>query len=198
MLINKDGKPMSRSEGEAVMKSRSSITVSIFAALLAICALLSNGNSGKILNNTIAANDVWAFYQAKSIKQTIAEQSRDDIKQLLDTQGNGLHQDQMQRMIAKIADLDATIARYESDVKSGEGKKELFAKAKTLEAEREQARHKSPWYGMASAALQIAIVLSTTSILGVSMLLLWGSVGVGVLGTAMLVNAYFMFIPWPF
>ena len=198
MLVNKDGKPMSRSEGESVMKSRSSITVSIFAALLAICALLSNGNSGKILNNTIAANDVWAFYQAKSIKQTIAEQSRDDIKQLLDTQGSGLQQAQMQKLITKVADLDATIARYESDSKTGEGKKELFAKARALEAEREQARHKSPWYGMASAALQIAIVLSSTSILGVSMLLLWGSVGVGVLGTLMLINAYFMFVPWPF
>lgn len=197
MLKDKNGKPLSRSEGEAVMKGRTSITVSIFAALLAICALLSNQNSGKILNNTIAANDIWAFYQAKSIKQTIAEQSRDDLHELLDTQGSNLKQEQISKIMSRIAKLDTTIARYESDANTGEGKKQLFDKGSALEAERDQAKRRSPWFGMSAAFLQIGLVLSSTAILGVSMALLWGSIGFGAVGFGMLLVGYFSLLTWP-
>ena len=36
-LKDKTGKELSRSEGEAVLKGRASITITIYAALLAIC-----------------------------------------------------------------------------------------------------------------------------------------------------------------
>lgn len=198
MLTDKNGKPLSRSEGEALMKSRSSITVSIFAALLAICALLSAGNSSKVLNNTIAVNDVYAFYQAKSIKQSIAQQELSQLQLRLTEVGANISADARQAYQRQIADLEANIVRYESDPATQEGKKELLAQAARLNAERNVAKSKGPWYGLASAALQIAIVLSSTSILGVSMLLLWGSVGFGIMGGLFLINGYFFMIPWPF
>lgn len=46
MIKGKDGKDLSRSEGEAVMKGRGAVTISIYALLLAICTLLGNANSG--------------------------------------------------------------------------------------------------------------------------------------------------------
>ena len=73
VLKDKTGKTLSRSEGEAVMKSRGAITISIYAALLAICTLISGNISGKILSNNIFASDSWAHYQAKSIKQNLYE-----------------------------------------------------------------------------------------------------------------------------
>jgi type IV secretory pathway VirB10-like protein len=198
MLKDKNGKPLTRSEGEAVMKGRTSITVSIFAALLAINALISNGNSGKILNNTIAANDTYAFYQAKSIKQVIAEQNRDDAAETLELQGGEMSQQSAARLRAKITAAQAQIERYESDPRSNEGKRELLAKAKKLEAERDAAKQRSPWFGMAAAFLQIGLVLSSTAILGVSMALLWGSIGFGTLGTLMMVVGWFSWVTWPF
>ena len=71
-------KPLSRSEREAQIKDKAGWLITVLAALLAINTYIASGNSSKVLNNTIKANDTWAFYQAKSIKQTLAEMARDD------------------------------------------------------------------------------------------------------------------------
>ena len=72
-LKDKTGKVLSRSEGESILKGRASITITIYAAMLAVCTLLGNGISGKILSDNIMANDQWNYYQAKSIKQDLYE-----------------------------------------------------------------------------------------------------------------------------
>jgi type IV secretory pathway VirB10-like protein len=110
---------------EAKMKDRAGMVISVFALILAVNAWYGNKLSSATLNDTIAANDVWSFYEAKSIKQMLAEQSLDDAIVRKDTD--------------KIAKLEAKIARYESDPKTGEGKVELMAKAKAIEAERDHA-----------------------------------------------------------
>ena len=73
-------KPLSRSEREALIKDKAGWVITVLAALLAINTLMGGSNSSKVLNNTIDANNTWAFYQAKAIKQTLAEQSQDDAK----------------------------------------------------------------------------------------------------------------------
>lgn len=168
-------KPLSRSEREAHIKDKAGWVITVLAALLAITMLIGGGNSSKILNNTIAANDIWGFYQAKSIKQTMNE-----IAGVQAANGGNL------ALAEKYA---AKAASYESDPKTGEGKVELAIKARALEAERAIAKIKSPYYTYASSLFQIAIVLLTASILAVSMALFWGSLGVGGLGALMLVYA---------
>ena len=78
--MTQEVKPLSRSEREAQIKDKAGLVICVLAALLAINTLMGNSNSGKILNNTIEANNTWSFYQAKAIKQTLAEQSLDDAK----------------------------------------------------------------------------------------------------------------------
>lgn len=184
MLKGKDGKLLSRSEGEAIMKGRGAITISVLAMILAICTLIGNSTSSKVLTNTIKINDTYSFYQAKSIKQSLAEYELDDAQARGDAK--------------KTDALKAKIDRYESDPATGEGKKELLAKAKQLETERDAAKAKGPYFSFASAALQIAIVLSSTAILAVSMEMLWASVAVGVLGTLLLSNGIWSWfsLPW--
>ena len=70
-------KPLTRSEREAKIKDKAGFVISIFAAILALNTYLSGKLSSQILNNTIVANDIWNFYQAKSVKQTIYEVARD-------------------------------------------------------------------------------------------------------------------------
>lgn len=173
-LKDKTGKVLSRSEGEAVMKGRGAITISIYAALLAICTLYSNATSSTVLGDTLKINDVYNFYQAKSIKQSLAEYEIDDAQARGDAK--------------RAEELKAKIARYESDPTTGEGKRELLTEAKRLERERDSAKAKGPYLSFASAALQIAIVLSSTAILAVSMEMLWASVAMGVLGALLLGN----------
>ena len=173
-------KPLSRSEREAHIKDKAGWVITVLAALLAITMLIGGGNSSKILNNTIAANDIWGFYQAKSIKQTMNE-----IAGVQAANGGNL----------VLADkYAAKAASYESDPKTGEGKVELAAKARALEAERAVAKTKSPYYTYASSLFQIAIVLLTASILAVSMPLFWSSLVVGGLGATLLIYATWLFI----
>jgi hypothetical protein len=142
---------------------------------------MGGSNSSKILNNTIDANNTWAFYQAKSIKQTLAEMAHDDADLAKDTK--------------KMEALQAKIDRYESDPKSGEGKKELMAKARKLEDERSVAKQRSPWYTYAGSLLQIAIVLLTASILAVNTRLYSASIGVGGLAILLMSQAVWLWIP---
>ena len=98
--------------------------------------------------------------------------------------------DAVARSDAKRAEeLRAKVARYESDPATGEGKRELLAKAKVLEDERDAAKARSPYFSFASAALQIAIVLSSTAILAVSMEMLWASIACGIIGALLLSDA---------
>lgn len=163
---------LSRSEREAKIKDKAGWVITVLAALLAVNTYVASGFSSKVLNNTITANNMYSFYQAKAIKQTLAEQSLDDAIVRKDT--------------AKIEKLQAKIERYESDPKTGEGKKELLEKARKLEAERDVARAHSPWLTFAGTAFQLAIVLLSASILAVSTSMYRGSLVVGAIAAILL------------
>jgi hypothetical protein len=111
--------------------------------------------SSTVMNDTIKANDIWNFYQAKSIKQTqyelAAQQTNDPVK--------------AKKFEVKSKTYD----------EGKEGKPELFKAAKALEAERDYAKTKSPWIGYAGTAYQLSIVLLSASILAVSIPLFYGS-----------------------
>ena len=169
----------SRSEREAKLKDKAGMVISVFALLLAVNSWYGGTLSSKVLNNTISSNNVWAFYQAKSIKQTLAEQSLDDATYRKDAE--------------KMAKLQAKIDRYESDPKTGEGKVELMAKAKQLEADRDEAKKRSPWIGYASTMYQLSIVVLSASILAVSMSMFWGSFLVAGLGVLLSAQGVFLF-----
>jgi hypothetical protein len=158
----------SRGEREAKIKDKAGMVINVFALLLAVNAWYGGSLSSTVLNNTIKANDTYSFYQAKSMKQTMAEYARDDAVRAGDKK--------------RADELTVKIDRYENEPK--DGKKDLLIKAQKLEHERDEAKLRSPWIGYASTAYQLSIVLLSASILAVSMPLFWGSfvvAGVGVL-----------------
>jgi hypothetical protein len=173
-------KKLSRSEREAQIKDKAGWVITVLAALLAINTLMGGSNSSKVLNNTIEANNTWAFYQAKSIKQNLIEMRYEDAVSAKDDK--------------KATALKAKIDRYESDPTTGEGKKELMAKARGLEEDRAVAKQRSPWYTYSGSLFQIGIVLLTASILAVSMSLFWGSLFVGVIGAFTMSQALWLWL----
>jgi hypothetical protein len=175
-------KPLSRSEREALIKDKAGWVIVVLAALLAINTYMGNGNSGKVLNNTIDANNTWAFYQAKSIKQTLTEMRYDDALSAKDTK--------------RAESLKDKIDRYESDPATGEGKKELMAKARKLEDDRAVAKSRSPWYTFAGSLFQIAIVLLSASILAVNNRLYTASIWVGGAAIVLMSQAIWLWIPF--
>jgi hypothetical protein len=167
----------SRSEREARIKDKAGMVINVFALLLALNAWYGGKLGSTVLNNTIKANDTYSFYQAKSIKQSLAEQN------LYEAQHNGDK--------ARAEDMKAKIDRYENEPK--EGKRDLLAKAKALEAERDDAKTRSPWIGYASTAYQLAIVVLSASILAVSMPLFWSSFLVAGFGLLLSLQGVFLF-----
>lgn len=173
-------KPLSRSEREAKIKDKAGWVITVVAALLAVNTYVANGISGSVLTNTIKANDTWNFYQAKAIKQTIAEGQLEDAL--------------AQKNETKALALKAKIDRYESDPATNEGKKELMVKAQKLEADRDEAKKHSPWLTFAGSTLQLSIVLLSAAILSVSMGMFWASIGIGAIGAILMSQGIWMWM----
>lgn len=172
MSETKEVKPLTRSEKEAKIKDKAGFVIVFLAALLAINTMIGGQNSSKIQNNTISANNQWAWYQAKNVRQVLYETAS------------------MQATNPEVkAKFESEAARMESD------KKEIMEKAKALEAERDVARQKSPWFTWGGSILQIAIVLLTASILAVSMPMYWISLVVGAFGSLFVSQALWMWLP---
>ena len=159
----------SRSEREAKIKDRAGMVISVFALLLAVNAWYGGKLGSTVLNNTLGANNTWAQYQAKAgrgVTYEIAAKTAADPKLK--------------------AEFQAEKERMDVD------KKELAAKAKELEAVREEAKKSSPWIGYASTAYQLAIVVLSASILAVSMAMFWGSFVVAGFGILLSLNGIFL------
>jgi len=173
-------------------KNRSALTISIFAMVLAITSL-GGSNAGKdITQENILAANTYAFYQAKSIRQTTLKVAAADMElQLLrEPTMNAAAKEATQK---KIEDYKKTIDRYESEPATQEGKKELMVRAKEHEAIRDHAIRQDPWFDYAEGALQIAIVLLSVSIIGSIPALYFAGMGLGLLGTLSSLNGFFLF-----
>lgn len=173
-------KPLSRSEREALIKDKAGLVIVVMALFMAITTYFSNMHSGAGMKNMLKATDTYAFYQSKSIKQAIAEGQLEDAIQRKDA--------------AKVAKLQAKIDRYESDPKTGEGKKELLAKAQAFEKARDDASKHSPWLTFASMTFQLAIVLLSASILAVNNRMYQISLVVSVIGVILLSQGIWLWI----
>ena len=165
-------KPLSRSEREAQIKDRAGFVIVVLAAMLAISTMIGGQNSSKIMNNTIAANNQWAWYQAKNMRQVLYETAAVESK---------IPENQQK--------FNAEAARMKAD------KEEIMTRARALEQERDEARQRSPWFTWAGSVLQIGIVLLTASILAVSMPMFWISIVVGSVGAVLASQALWMWIP---
>ena len=170
---------LSRSEREAKIKDKAGLVIVFMALFLAGNTYLANNFSGTAQTNLLKASNTYGFYQSKSIKQTIAEEQLEDAKK--------------EKNKARIEKLEAKIERYESDPKSGEGKKELLAKAQAQEAARDEARLHSPWLTFSGMLFQLAIVLLSASILAVNTKMYNGSIVVGALGLILMAQGYWLF-----
>ena len=59
-----------RESADESFKNRAALSIAFMAMLLAITSLGGGNAAEDMANNNIHASDTWAFYQAKSIRQT--------------------------------------------------------------------------------------------------------------------------------
>ncbi|MBU3626031.1 DUF4337 domain-containing protein [Polynucleobacter sp. JS-Safj-400b-B2] len=180
-------------------KKWTALIISIMAMILAVNNVGGGNASKEATRHNIEASNFYAFYQAKSIKQhllKLAVDRMDDESHNFPIKlnpGGPYSAIAMQALADRKGQYVNDIARYESDEKSGEGKKQLLEKAKEHEAERDHALKQDPWFDYAEGILQIGIVLLSISILA-SMPILTVAGGIlGLIGTACMLNGFFLF-----
>ncbi len=181
---------------EASFRRAAAVILGVIAMLLAIASLLGEAAMKETINYNIKASDTFAFYQAKNARQTAISLAADQLEALAAShpEWSGAARAQADKLIS---DYRATVARFESDPKTGEGKKELLQKARGYEAKRDHAQEQDSNYDFARGLFQIAIVLGSVSIVALSRPLLWLGCGLAGLALLLALNGYFLLVPLP-
>jgi hypothetical protein len=173
-------------------KTQCAMMVSVLAMVLAIASLGgSNAAKEATMNNILAANS-FSFYQAKNIRQTALKLAADDLETQM--QMPQIPADLKQSMAKRLEGYRSAIARYESEPDTGEGKKELMARAREHEHERDLALARDPWFDAAEALLQIAIVLMSITLITDRRLFFWASTGLGLAGAVCTLNGFLLLV----
>jgi hypothetical protein len=158
---------------------RIALLIAVIALFLAFSETLGKSAQTVGIELNIKASDTWNFFQAKTIRQTSLRTAAEAMTVQVPL---AVNEDAKAGMVKQIETWRATAARYESDPKEGDGRKELMAQAKKFEAARDVAMSRYHNYEIASAAYQIGIVLASAAVLTQMMILAFAAGGLGVIG----------------
>jgi len=183
--------------GNGWFRRITAIYVGVVAMLLAISALGGAEATKEMLNANIHASDTYAFYQSKYIRQVLLQTAAEELDLTAAAAAN-LAPERRAKVDQLVKRYRDTATRYESEPATGDGKKELMAKAKSYEAARDRAIEQDPNFEFAEALFQIAIVLGSVSIVAASRFLLVACAGLAVAGTLLCLNGFFLIVHLPF
>jgi hypothetical protein len=187
---------MDREKEESRFRKRAAVTIAFFAMLLAITGLGGQNATKEALNSNIQASNYFNFFQAKNMRQTALILAADEFE-LAWTNDPQLSEDAKAALRRKFEDYHKTIARYESEPETGEGKKELIVKAREEEQKRDHALKQDPYFDYAEALLQIAIVLISIAIVAEQVWLSYVGGVVGLVGALLMINGYLLLVEIP-
>ena len=138
------------------------LLIAVLALFLAISETLGKGAQTESISKNVEASNLWAFFQAKSIRRTAVQTAAEQGKLNLATTTDEAAKAALQK---QIDDWQKTAARYRSEPETGEGTEQLSEKAKEAEHQRDEATAKYHHFELASAAFQIGIVLASATII---------------------------------
>jgi hypothetical protein len=202
-MIGEVSEEQADGKADTRFRNRAALLIAVVAAVLAIGGLGGGNATDEMIYNNIKASDTWAFFQAKNMRQTAYEIAIVELEG--DLAEPGLAPEQRTRMERQLAEHRATIARYESepdpaapnDPLRGEGKRQLRAQAQAYEAAREVASAQDSNFDLAEVLLQLALVLGSVAILALNRIVLIASLGLGLVGTLLVINGFFLLVPLP-
>jgi len=157
------------------------LLISVLALVLAFAETLGKNAQTSALAHNIEASNLWAFFQAKTMRQTVLRTAAEQTAVLSSS-------DHAKKQTDKWLD---TAKRYQSEPETGEGRDQLAARAKEAEKKRGHAVAAYHNFESASALTQIAIVLASASIVTGMVVLTWIAGGLGVLAVFFCVIGFF-------
>ena len=160
------------------------LLIAVLALFLAFSETLGKSAQTTAITLNVTSNDLWAFFQAKTIRMTVlrtaAEQSQTDADNTTDETAKA-------RLLKTIDSWKKTSERYDDEPATNEGRKQLVARAKDAEHNRDEALARYHMYEFASALFQIGIVLASSQVITGMVFLGWisgllGFAGLGFMG----------------
>ena len=176
--IEHDGHGRGKSGAERTNK-KIALLISVIVLFLAISEMLGKAAQTEGISLNIKASDSWNFFQAKTIRQTTLRVAAEAMAIEIAARPDEAFKAAMTKQIEA---WRATVARYESDPKEKDGRKELRAQAEQYERDRDMHLARYHNYEFASAAYQIGIVLASAAVITGMIALVYGAIGVAVVG----------------
>jgi hypothetical protein len=158
---------------------RIALLISVLALFLALSEMGGKGAQTHAVTSNVLASDLWAFYQAKTIRMTVLGTAAEQMQIEADRASDPELRDRLNKTIAE---WKSNIARYDDDAKSNEGRKQLSTRARAAEHHRDQELDRYHNFEVASAAFQIGIVLASAEVITSIAALGWLSGILGVVG----------------
>src|SRR5258706_13727603 len=148
------------------------LLISLLALVLAFSETLGRGAQTTALAMNIEASNLWACFQAKTIRQTVLRTAAEELPITVSDE----------KAKKQIEKWGGTATRYQNEPETGEGRDQLAARAKEAEKKRDRSMAAYHHFELASAAVQIAIVLASASIITSMPILVWIAGALGLLG----------------
>jgi hypothetical protein len=183
--------------------------VALLIAVLALCLAFSEtlGKSAQTaaISYNVEASNLWAFFQAKTIRQTVLQAATEILKiDLVRVDGDAAAPAAKAALAKRIDSWEKIAARYDTELMDppvrkavnlnppyGEGRRELMARAIAAEAKRDTSLEKYHHYEVASAAFQIGIVLASATVITGMVVLSYLAGALGLIGIAFMAIGFF-------
>ena len=194
--------------GKGIIESinkKVALLIAVIALFLAFSETLGKSAQTAALSYNVEASNLWAFYQAKTIRQTAVQAAVELLKfDRMKIDGETSPDALKKAMAERLDTWQKTVARYESEPRQrevrkeadlnppyGEGRRELMALALAAERKRDTAMERYHHYEVASAAFQIGIVLASATVITGMIALTWLAIALGVAGLAFTAIGFF-------
>jgi hypothetical protein len=164
------------------------LVIAILALFLSLSEMLGKSAQTEGIGANVEASNLWAFFQAKTVRQTMIRTAAEQLKLTAEAASDPTTRAAMDKQIEA---WQKTVARYDSEPETHEGRKELRERATEAEEARNTFLARYHAYEIASAAFQIGIVLASAAVITGIVALAWlagllGAAGIAVMAIGLL------------
>jgi hypothetical protein len=164
------------------------LLIAVIALFLALSETLGKSAQTAAISDNVEASNLWAFFQAKTIRMTTLRIAADQMQIVADSSTDPAAKTAMGKAIDS---WKKTAARYDDEPETHEGRKQLTERAKEAEHKRDLAMARYHHYEVASAAHQIGIVLASASVITGMIVLAWLAGALGISGLVFTAIGFF-------
>lgn len=166
-------------ENHSSSDKSAALIITIIAGLIALAHTVGTNAQTMVIVKQMELTNAWNFYQSKVNRQSTLKTAI-ELQEFISVRD-------LQKAKDNTETWKSTIARYESEPDKKEGKKELFALAKSVEKEQTEHLHAFHKFEISVVLFEIAIVLVSASVITNIRKLKWGGVLIASIGVCFFV-----------